>query len=962
MTESGNANIPQIFLTDPSNHDRAPTSTRSPVKDHDNHLYNMGDARAGAANDRSVSPGSNRPGSSSYGSAWPSTPPDGRQRRASTDASSMMSSSTRGVGGTDHAPNDAPAPMDPLSQHLINRTNANIAMPSSNGRPRSRGGSPPKERPHSKERSPSRSQQSGATNSTSEGAVKDLRKGVKAVSFLSKLMGGAKKRSPAEAIAEERALEEDAERPEGTEATVFAPTPGNISYSPRHPQPPGYIKVRSKNKQKRDFDRLFLAQELDSRPRPKLERRTSKLVRKATPILGTDHTIWAMEFSKDGKYLATAGADKIVRVWAVLASSEDRDKYERQEAMDDQANGPDQSLRHIKAPVFQSRPVREFRGHTSTILDLSWSKNNFLLSSSMDKTVRLWHMSREECLCTFKHNDFVPSIAFHPKDDRFFLAGSLDKKLRLWSIPDKSVAYAAQVPDMITAVTFSPDGRYAMAGCFSSLVMFFETEGLKYNSQMHIRSGRGQKVRGSKITSMQTAYARTGEVKLLITSNDSRVRLYNFRDKSLELKLKGNENNSSQIRATLSECGRYVTCGSEDRRAYIWSLHHSEDEKQDKRPVESFEAHSTVTTAVCMAPAKSRHLLSKSEDPIYDLCNPPPVTLLSRAEQGESQASSRAPSVLNHPVDQDARAMPSPAYLVKASHNDGNIIVTADFTGKIKIFRQDCAAGKRGKAYDDGDRASLFSKRTGAERSSRAGSLATKASQRSLREGRPTLEGSSVPSSERIMNWRQGVASTPTLVDGGGGTGAEGKRSASKSGSRGASTDRVKSNATATSDRAAGAAPQSFAGRNGDGHLNEPSLGTSTVKDSHDDDGVRKPSPLPKHSDTNPLRIQNGQSFAFWDTAQYKDQFARLQQLDLERNAAAAGGGEEPSRAGSVTDGRDGGSAEHSHVAVRPGFRKDMSYVSRLSDERSSGGTTEEEGEEGDDVFVEAREDGHGGG
>lgn len=42
-------------------------------------------------------------------------------------------------------------------------------------------------------------------------------------------------------------------------------------------------------------------------------------------------------------------------------------------------------------------------------------QNFFLLSSSMDKTVRLWHISRRECLCCFQHIDFVTAIAFHPR-------------------------------------------------------------------------------------------------------------------------------------------------------------------------------------------------------------------------------------------------------------------------------------------------------------------------------------------------------------------------------------------------------------------------------------------------------------------------------------------------------------------------------------------------------------------
>ena len=89
--------------------------------------------------------------------------------------------------------------------------------------------------------------------------------------------------------------------------------------------------------------------------------------------------------------------------------------------------------------IFMPKPFCTYSGHTSDLLDISWSKNYFVLSSSMDKTVRLWHISRRECLCCFQHIDFVTSIVFHPRDDRYFLSGSLDGKIRLWNIPDKKV-------------------------------------------------------------------------------------------------------------------------------------------------------------------------------------------------------------------------------------------------------------------------------------------------------------------------------------------------------------------------------------------------------------------------------------------------------------------------------------------------------------------------------------------
>jgi WD40 repeat protein len=33
----------------------------------------------------------------------------------------------------------------------------------------------------------------------------------------------------------------------------------------------------------------------------------------------------------------------------------------------------------------------------------------------MDKTVRLWHVSQNVCLCVFRHMDVVTSVRFHPK-------------------------------------------------------------------------------------------------------------------------------------------------------------------------------------------------------------------------------------------------------------------------------------------------------------------------------------------------------------------------------------------------------------------------------------------------------------------------------------------------------------------------------------------------------------------
>jgi WD repeat-containing protein 44 len=533
--------------------------------------------------------------------------------------------------------------------------------------------------------------------------------------------------------------------------------------------------VRANNRIAKEFERVFLAQVLLERnQKSKRKMLGDEEIVHADQALGSpgqpfNKAIWAMEFSKDGRYLASAGQDKKVRVWAVISSTEEREAHEAEE---DEKNTDHPGIK-LNAPVLRTKLIREYQGHTSSILDLCWSKNNFLLSSSMDKTVRLWHVSRSECLCAFIHHDFVTSIAFHPRDDRFFLAGSLDAKLRLWSIPDKAVAYWVNVPDMVTAVAFTPDGKTCIAGCLNGLCLFYDTEKLRLHSQLHVRSARGRNAKGSKITGIDTITLPprdpNGDVKLLITSNDSRVRMYNYKDRNLEIKFRGNENTSSQIHATFSDDGRHVICGSEDKRVYIWPTGPIEKQDQDKRPVEILEAHTAIVTCAILAPTKTRQQLAQSGDPIYDLCNPPPVTLVGH----DSGHPLRAHSASNPSIQDQAptsapqssrscrRAEETPAYLARHAHPGGNIIVTADYLGQIRVFRQDCAFQKR--RYESFDSSSLFSR---SRLRGRNGSVTARTSLSSARNS-VTYSSSRNPSTDRIINWRNSIAGGPSSTPSG---------------------------------------------------------------------------------------------------------------------------------------------------------------------------------------------------
>ncbi|KAM0561405.1 hypothetical protein ACHAPJ_003286 [Fusarium lateritium] len=644
--------------------------------------------------------------------------------------------------------------LDPLSTQIYLRTNSNTAEPTIAQRLRSQGRTDSSTIDNIQRQSSELSKSPGITQDSS----KDRRKGV---SFLSRLgMRGSWRK-------DDDMQDSDSDlgelRTDGTYARALTSVIGaGGGYIPLHKEPPRYIRVKAHNKKEREYNHLFLAQELTASQRnPKDTHGRAVATAVGSKILRGGDAIWAAEWSLDGRYLAVAGKDQIVRVFAVISTPEERKAHEEEEAQ----NGTHGEK--LSAPVFRTKPVREFREHTGEVLALSWSKNNFLLSSSMDKTVKLWHMSRSDCLCTFVHKDLVTSIAFHPTDDRFFLAGSLDAQLRLWSIPDRNVAFQAQTGEFITAVAFSPDGNTAICGVLSGLCTFYSTEGLKLRYQIHVRSSRGKNAKGSKITGIRTLTVSSGpeagQVKVLVTSNDSRVRVYNLNDKVIQVKYKGLENQSSQINARFSDDGTYIICGSEDRKAYIWKLG-SQDEIKDKQPYESFDAHPEVVTTALMAPTKSRQLLSASGDPIYDLCNPPPVTLRSLEESTPSQ-SALSEEDNGDSLNSNKRPEETPAYLERSKHLDGNIIITTDRTGKIKVFRQDCAFKKRQQGlWESGSR--LSNRLSGVGRSGSVMTRTSASSRIQSRRGSLSLAGPH-PSqlnpvqlqqaSDRINSWRQDV-------------------------------------------------------------------------------------------------------------------------------------------------------------------------------------------------------------
>ncbi|CDY43049.1 BnaA03g11960D [Brassica napus] len=340
-------------------------------------------------------------------------------------------------------------------------------------------------------------------------------------------------------------------------------------------QDPERVKVRQYGKSCKELTALFKSQEIEAHK----------------------GSIWSIRFSLDGRYLASAGEDCVIQIWEVV-ESERKGELLLVDKQDDGgvnlsvlANGSPEpasvspmrrgrtsfsrksvSLDNVLVPetVFglSEMPVCSFVGHSDDVLDLAWSKSQHLLSSSMDKTVRLWDLSSKACLKVFSHSDYVTCIQFNPVDDNYFISGSLDAKVRIWSIPDHQVVDWKDLHEMVTAACYTPDGQGALVGSYKGTCCLYNTSDNRLQQRKEINlKNKKKKSNHKKITGFQFVAGSSSEV--LVTSADSRARVVDGVD--LVHKFKGFRNTNSQISASLTSNGKLLVSASEDSNVYVWN-------------------------------------------------------------------------------------------------------------------------------------------------------------------------------------------------------------------------------------------------------------------------------------------------------------------------------------------------------------------------------------------------------
>ncbi len=154
-------------------------------------------------------------------------------------------------------------------------------------------------------------------------------------------------------------------------------------------------------------------------------------------LKGHTNVINRLQFSHNGRLLASAGADKVVNLWAL-----------------DYSTGR-----------LQGRLQKNLRRHRAKIYDIAFSADdNKLVSASADGTLRLWYLDGSRPPVEMKmHIDRVYSCAFSP-DDQYIVSGGNKGKVIAWRADGTFAGYVADLESPVTRLAFAANGWLFAAG------------------------------------------------------------------------------------------------------------------------------------------------------------------------------------------------------------------------------------------------------------------------------------------------------------------------------------------------------------------------------------------------------------------------------------------------------------------------------------------------------------------
>ncbi|KAH0654474.1 hypothetical protein KY290_032756 [Solanum tuberosum] len=277
--------------------------------------------------------------------------------------------------------------------------------------------------------------------------------------------------------------------------------------------------------------------------------------------------VWFLEFSHNGKYLASSSADFSVIVWEVKLDGS-------------------VCMKH------------KFLGHKTSVSYISWSPDDHqLLTCGEEDTVIRWDVESGKCIHIYeKKNVGFISCGWAPDGKRIF-CGVTDKSITMWDLEGKELeCWKGHRTIRMSDLGITSDGKHVVSVCKENMIVLFGWE-----SKVERVIQEDQAIT-SFVLSMDSKY-------VLVSLSNQEIHLWNIEGTvKLVAKYKGHKRSRFVVRSCFGGLHQaFIASGSEDSQVYIW--HRGSGEL-----VGTLAGHSGTVNCVSWNPRNPHMLASASDD------------------------------------------------------------------------------------------------------------------------------------------------------------------------------------------------------------------------------------------------------------------------------------------------------------------------------------------------------------
>lgn len=339
--------------------------------------------------------------------------------------------------------------------------------------------------------------------------------------------------------------------------------------------------------------------------------KTIKLWRHDGKVLQTlkEHKgeVFSVSFSLDGKILISASSDKTIKLWqyqpnqtfTLLKSITDKEGIGAVSLSSDKqtiataTNANSTGKYTVKLWHWNGKLLSTFPGHNDQVRGLNFSPDGqTIASASLDNTIKLWNVKNYKLVKDIKGTENFFGVRF--VDNQLIAAASADNTVQLWNVKGQQIGTLTRHTDDVHYLDVSRDGKMIASISKDETVKIWS---LKDSQEV-------QNIEIPNVTINQPSFSPDSQM-IALASTDQSVHIWSRNGMASPTSLRGTS-------LSFSPNGQVIVSGTEDGTVKLWH--------RNGKLWRTFKAHNQRILRVKFSP-DSKTIASISKDGVLKLWN-----------------------------------------------------------------------------------------------------------------------------------------------------------------------------------------------------------------------------------------------------------------------------------------------------------------------------------------------------